>query len=207
MTAQTKTEFIDYVDKHIQAFLPHKHSETELHDIVLTYQKHSHSKTCRKYKNLACRFHFGQLFTETTIVAQPLPPDLDYKEKLAILTEREQILKKVKSKIDESLDLGKPEYDPDHSIVEILASIHITEEEYYNALSISPDSDFRLYLKRPPDSCFINNYFVPDIMAFNANINIQPVFSYIRCVAYMCSYFSKDETECSQALQTAASEA
>ena len=106
-------------------------------------------------------------------------------------------MKNIKSKVDESLDPGKPEYDPNHLITEILASIHLTEEEYYSALSISPDSDFRLYLKHPPDSCFINNYFVSSITAFNANIDVQPVFNYVRCVAYMCSYFSKDETECS----------
>ena len=149
LIAQAKTEFIDYVDKHVW--------ETELHDVVLTYQ----------------RANFEE----------------------------------VKSKIDESLDPGKPEYDPNHSTAEILASIHLTEEEYYNALSVSPDSDFRLYLKCFPDTCFINNYFVPGITAFNANIDIQPVFNYVKCVAYMCSHFWKDETECSLSLQTAASEA
>ena len=102
LTAQTKTDFVDYIDKHIQATLPNKHSNKELHDLVWTYQKHSHSKTCRKYKNLQSRFHFGQFFTERTIVAEPLP------EKLNMLTNREQILKKVKSKIDEALDPSKP---------------------------------------------------------------------------------------------------
>ena len=207
LTAQTKTDFVDYIDKHIQATLPNKHSNKELHDLVWTYQKHSHSKTCRKYKNLQCHFHFGQFFTERTIVAEPLPENLTSEEKLNILTNREQILKKVKSKIDEALDPSKPAYDPNHSILEILAMINVTERDYYNALSISPDSDFRLYLKRSPDSCFINNYFIPGILVFNANIDVQPVFNYVRCIAYMCSYFSKDETECSQALQSAALEA
>ena len=86
LTAQTKTDFVDYIDKHIQATLPNKHSNKELHDLVWTYQKHSHSKTCRKYKNLQCRFHFGQFFTERTIVAEPLPENLTSEEKLNILT-------------------------------------------------------------------------------------------------------------------------
>ena len=207
VTAQTKTDFVDYIDKHIQATLPNKHSNKELHDLVWTYQKHSHSKTCRKYKNLQCRFHFEQFFTERTIVAEPLPENLTSEEKLNILTNREQILKKVKSKIDEALDPSKPAYNPNHSILEILAMINVTERDNYNAFSISPDSDFRLYLKRSPDSCFINNYFIPGILALNANIDVQPVFNYVRCIAYMCSYFSKDETKCSQALQSAALEA
>ena len=43
------------------------------------------------------------------------------------------------------------------------------------ALSISPDSDFDLHLKRPVDSCFINNYFVVGIKGFPANVDLQPV--------------------------------
>ena len=40
---------------------------------------------------------------------------------------------------------------------DILKSIGITEDEYYGALSISPDFEF--HVKRPVDSCFIN-YFI-----------------------------------------------
>ena len=36
----------------------------------------------------------------------------------------------------------------------------INKEPYYSALSISPDSNYELHLKRPVDSWFINNYFV-----------------------------------------------
>ena len=46
LTAQTKTEFINYVDKHIQAFLPDKHSETELHDVVLVVELSQIQKSC-----------------------------------------------------------------------------------------------------------------------------------------------------------------
>ena len=77
------------------------------------------------------------------------------------------------------------QYDPDQTMQTILNGLSITEEEYYSALSISPDSEFKLILKRPPDSCFINNYFKAGLKAFRANIDIQPVFDYFTCVAYM----------------------
>ena len=64
-----------------------------------------------------------------------------------------------------------------------------------------------MHLKRPADSCFINNYFVAGIKGFAANVDLQPVFNHYKCITYVCSYFTKDETECSQAIMNAAKEA
>ena len=75
------------------------------------------------------------------------------------------------------------------------------------ALSISEDSDYQLYLKRPPNSCFVNNYFTDGLLAWEANIDIQPVFNHYKAVAYMCTYISKSEDECSQAMRQALKEA
>ena len=36
---------------------------------------------------------------------------------------------------------------------------------------------------------------------------MQPVFNHYKCITYVCSYFSKDQTECSQAIMNAAKEA
>ena len=91
--------------------------------------------------------------------------------------------------------------------VDILKSIGITEDEYYCDLSISPDSDFEVHIKRPVDSCFFNNYFVAGIKGFAANVDLQPAFNHYKCITYVCSYFTKDETECSQAIAKAAKEA
>ena len=63
-----------------------------------------------------------------------------------------------------------------------------------------------MHLKRPVDSCFINNYFVAGIKGFAANVDLQPVFNHYKCITYVCSYFTKDETECSQAIANAAKE-
>lgn len=42
---------------------------------------------------------------------------------------------------------------------------------------------------------------------FRANVDLQPVFDHYKCVTYVCSYFTKIETECSRAILSAAKEA
>ena len=129
--------------------LKHLCENSELFHLVATYQVHSHSKSCRKYKNERCRYHFGMFFTDRTIIALPLQEDLPEDLKNSILNERERILKTVKQYIDSNLDpRSKNILNPskenfeDVSSIHILMELNITEEEYYNALSISSDSDF-----------------------------------------------------------------
>ena len=55
----TKDLYVDFINKHIQAFLPEASEDEELFHLVDTYQRHLHSRTCKKYKNFPCRFHFG----------------------------------------------------------------------------------------------------------------------------------------------------
>ena len=38
-------------------------------------------------------------------------------------------------------------------------------------------------------------------------MDIQPVFNHHKCVTYLCSYMSKGETHCSEAIGAAAKEA
>lgn len=105
------------------------------------------------------------------------------------------------------MDPSKPEYNPCLTVTEVLTGAGVSEEQYYWALSVSPDSDYELHLKRPTDSSFINNYFIAGIQGFATNVDLQPVFNHYKCITYVCSYFSKDETECSQAITNAVKEA
>lgn len=98
-------------------------------------------------------------FTKRPVVAEPLSDELDEEVKTNMLTRRNEILSLVKDKVDKVLNPNKPPYNTTKSEKEILSSLGITEERYYWALSVSHDSDFDLHLKRPLDSCFINNFF------------------------------------------------
>ena len=137
-------------------------------------------------------------------MAEPLDENINPEIKSNILDRRKEILTKVKQKIDEVLNPSKDNYD---ATVSEKDSVGVTEDQYHCALSISAASDFDLHLKRQVDSCFINNYFVAGIKGFAANVDLQPVFNHYKCITYVCSYFTKDETECSQAIANAAKEA
>ena len=77
----------------------------------------------------------------------------------------------------------------------------MSEENYYWALSISTDSHYQVYLKRGARPCFVNNYNPMFLKAWQANIDLQPVYNYYKAISYLASYFSKSKTETSEALK------
>ena len=44
-------EYVHFVDSVVKAFVPDPHENSDLFHLVTTYQVHSHSKSCRKYKS------------------------------------------------------------------------------------------------------------------------------------------------------------
>ena len=134
LTPQTIQQYVDYIDSHVQAFLPDECNDPELYELVKVYQKHNHSKTCRKYKNVNCRFNFGQFFTSRTIIAKPLNENMDEEMKIRLLDRRMKILSSIKQKIDDVLNPSTPNYNSLLSDVNVLDSLGITEHEYYWAL-------------------------------------------------------------------------
>ena len=44
--------------------------------LVKLYQVYKYSKICKKYKNQLCRYGFGTIFTERTIVSEPLEDNI-----------------------------------------------------------------------------------------------------------------------------------
>ena len=100
-------------------------------------------------------------------------------QKVQILQQRSMLLDKVPSYINTNLDPKKRNIlNP--PIKDILQELEISEHDYYKALSTSSDNDFQIHLKRPPNSCFVNNYFDEGLSAWKANIDIQPVLITIR---------------------------
>ena len=74
-------------------------------------------------------------------------------------------------------------------------------------LNISNNQDNnQLHVKRLTNLCYGNNfvnYFDIGISVWETNIHIQQVFNYYKAIIYMCSYLSKKENECSQAMKGA----
>ena len=209
---ETEQQYIDFIEKTVSAKLPDPSEQPDLYKYVKTYQIHTHSRTCWKYKKNKCRFHYGRYFSDRTIIAKPLSSDLNSNEKDDLLVWRENILSKVKDYIDTNLspvkrniiDPTKDNFEEPPTISQILSELEIDEEDYYRALSVSKDNDYELHLIRPPNSCFVNNYFDVGLSAWQANMDIQPVFNEYKAILYMCSYFAKSEDQCSEAMKEAA---
>ena len=147
LTDDNKQAYIDYIDQHVQAYMPSEEDDPELHNLVKTYQKHTHSGSCRKYKNIQCRFNFGQFFTNTTIVAEPLSDDLDEAIKSDLQDKHKETLSLVKQQINAVLNPSKPNYDSTLTEDDIFNLAGINKEAYNSALSISPDSYDEIHLK------------------------------------------------------------
>ena len=95
------------VDKTVKASIPDPIRQPKLHKMIKIFQLHSHSKSCRKYKNVSCRYSFGNLFTDKTIVAEPLSEKLNEEEKTSKLEQYQNVLDKVKAYIVSHLDPRK----------------------------------------------------------------------------------------------------
>ena len=68
--------------------------------------------------------------------------------------------------------------------------LDINVDAYCRPLEISDDNDFQIHLRLTATSCFVNNYFKVGLEAWEANMDIEPVFNEKKAVAYMCAYLS-----------------
>ena len=204
-------EYISWVDGIISAYLPDVQLTPELSDLVKTYQIHCHSKPCRKYKNEKCRFHFGGYITDYIIIVRPLQATLSCAKKKEISSERSRVLQVVSEYVSDKLNPSKhniydntrEDYEKVKSIEEILDLLHILVDEYYHYLVKSEDDDFQIHLRRPPNSCFVNNDLKIGLSAWQANMDLQSVLNEPKAINYMCAYLSKSEESWSYAMKQA----
>ena len=155
LSEQSIDEYVEFIDTVIQAYLPNENEDPELYHLVKT-QVHQHSKSCRKYKNIDCRYGFGHFFSDKTLIARPLSKDISLETKAGILSNRSSILCKVKAYVDEFLNPNKVSYIHDITVSQILLQLGFSEEDYHEALSISTSDDYEVHMRRPPNSSFVN---------------------------------------------------
>ena len=211
---QNEADCIDFNDTAINARLPNHLNDSELFELVKTYQVHVLSRTCWKYIKNECRFSYGWYFTKKKIIAKPLDSKFNNDEKQEVLVWRNTLLWQVKSYTDNLnstkvnvIDPTKVNLTQPLTISEILDELEISKDDYYWALSISKDEDLELHFKRQPHFCFDSNYFDVGLKAWRANMDLERAFNEYKAETYMCQYFSKSEDRCSQAMKKAAKEA
>ena len=67
----------------------------------------------------------------------------------------------------------------------------ITYEKYEQAVIEQPRKGSEVLLQRDIDEIFINNYNAEWIVAWDANIDISPVYDYYGTITYITDYFTK----------------
>ena len=73
---QDEVAYISFIERTINAQLPDPQNDSELFELVKTYQVHAHSRTCWKYNKYECCFSHGRFFTEKTIIAKPVDSEI-----------------------------------------------------------------------------------------------------------------------------------
>ena len=98
---------IEFIEKTINAQLPDNLNNPETFELVKTYQVNAHSKTCWKQNKNECQLSNGRYFTEMAIIAKPLALKFSDDEKQKVLTQRNTLLRKVKSYFDNNFNPSK----------------------------------------------------------------------------------------------------
>ena len=75
---------MQFIDGIVKAFVLSLNKNPELFHLVKTYQVHSHSQSCRKYKNENLCDHFRNFFADHTIASVPLQDDLPEQQKKTV---------------------------------------------------------------------------------------------------------------------------
>ena len=157
---------------------------------ILDFQKHKHSRTCRKAGKPVCRFGipFPPL-RKTTIIKPYVGDDHDvYEEHYKTVQENLNNL------------------EQDITFDEFLEKIRITEADYMKAVQTSVKTE-KIFLKRRPIECRINPYMKDLLGVWKANHDIQFVLDAYACAMYIVSYINKSAKGMSRLMADACKEA
>ena len=182
----TDAEVLEYVDKVSSCSAA---VSSEFGD-YLDFQKHKHSRTCRKGGKPVCRFGI------------PFPP----MQKTAIVGpyvgENQAIYEGYYKQIQEHLI----KLETDITFDEFLEELGLSEDDYIMALQTSLKTE-KIFLKRRPLENRINPYMKDLLGVWKANHDIQFVLDAYACAVYIVSYINKSAKGMSQLMAEACKEA
>ena len=140
--------------------------DTILDKIVTEVQIHHHTKSCRRGNKNHCRFGYPKPPSEMTIIAKPLPDDMEKEEKRKKLQMYRDIMNLVKRAL-ESADL-----DENQDLDSFLEMLKINSDLYYEALGVSERGKTVVLKRSVKDRC-VNNYNPMFLKAWNGNMDLQ----------------------------------
>ena len=157
---------------------------------VVEFQKHKHSRTCRKGGKPVCRFGIPFPPMRKTTVIQPY------------VGEDRSIYEDYYSTVQEHLN----KVEQDETFDEFLDKIGLSESDYMKALQTSVTAE-KVFLKRKPIECRVNPYMKDLLGVWNANHDIQYILDAYACAMYIVSYINKSGKGMSQLMAEACKEA
>ena len=193
----SENDLVTLVDKLVTCEVPNEYEESSLHNIVKEVQMHQHTQSCLK-RNGICRYGFPKLPSKKTILAKPLPKEMDAEKKKKLLDLAKNTISKAKSlledaNLNESMTLEQfvEAIDPELTVNEYMRHISITEK------------GTTLILKRAVNARCVNNYNKEMLTAWNANMDIQIAINPYAVISYMVNYITKTEDEVTQFMMDA----
>jgi len=188
----TDNDITQFVDKYISCKI--SNDDDELSQLVVSLQKHTHNKTCRK-SGKQCRFNFPRPPSKTTLICR-----VESSTEIPDKQKNKDILSSVKKVLSD--DKTPPDADLDF----ILNTANVTYEQYETALKQAKTCN-AIFMQRTPQECCINNYNPNILKAWKANMDLQYVCDAYACIMYICSYVTKAERNMSDMLQAVAKQA
>jgi len=161
------------------------------HEYLVDYQRHRHSKGCRKKGKALCRFGFPHPPMRQTQILRPLETDND---------ELSETYDKIQEKLKEMKDGENVSFN------EFLIDLQLTEEDYIKSIRSSLTSP-KVFLKRDPSEIRINPYMKLLLTAWKANHDLQYIMDPYACAVYIVNYVSKNEKGMSALMRKACEEA
>lgn len=173
----THESVVDFIDS-IMTTSTDEHSVAE----YVKYQYHKCTKTCRKFTNQRkCRFNAPFPPMDRTRILTPFPEDF------VIDAETQKKLIDLNTRLD--FILSK---DPSSigSFDDLLANLKCNMDEYIMGIR-SKLTRPKVFLKRLPKDCRINQYSVKILNLMKSNMDIQFVIDPYACVSYIVDYINK----------------
>ena len=156
----------------------------------LDFQKHKHSRTCRKGGKPVCRFGI------------PFPPMRNTKILGPYVGENLPVYQDHYKRIQKYLT----ELQTDITFDDFLKEVRLSEDEYMKAIQTNLKTE-KIFLKRKPFENRINPYMKDLLGVWKANHDIQFVLDAYACAMYIVSYINKSAKGMSQLMAEACKEA
>ena len=182
----TDSEVLDYIDQ-VSSCSAAVASNIEEY---LDFQKHRHSRTCRKGGKPVCRFGIPfPPMRNTTIIGPYVGEDR------LVYRDHYKRIQKYLTNLETDICFDK-----------FLEDVKLTEEEYIMAVQTSLKTE-RIFLERKPIESRINPYMKDLLDVWKANHDIQFVLDAYACATYIVSYINKSARGMSLLMSEACKEA